>query len=175
MMQEDHYLVPEQLHGFEKNIAYKAVVNSIEDAEDWFVDAKERLLDVNNWKKYSIDTGLGFRLIDSHGKILNRKAHKGDHISIDAVTMHMADWVTIEALEYDDYPDADMETFAMRVKSDTGNATSTLVIERKGRNLEASYHGRNQAEEITTAGTGNAAWLGLSDTEWTALVKGLIK
>ena len=178
-MQENHYLVPTQLQGNEKNIAHDVHCDIIADAEDWCVDAQERLLDVNHWRKYSAITGLDFKLTDSHGKVLNRKAHKGDHIRIEIQTdAAVFDWVAIEAIEYDDYPDIDMETFAMRVrpgehpanKKDDhilNEATTTIVIERRGKTLAASYHGRNEENNATQ-------WLGLSDTEWAAIVKGLI-
>ena len=190
-MQDNHYLVPAQLHGNEKNIAYNIDVKTVEDAEDWFVDAKERLLDVNNWKKYSAGISMDFKLTDIHGKVLNRKAHNHDHIRIDMPAQAGGfDWVAIEALEYDDYPDMDIETFAMRVrpgndpanKQDStaiGDATSTIVIERIGKKLIASYHGRNESSKNSNAQqehntTENAFWLGLSDTEWAKLIKGLI-
>ena len=192
-MHENHYLIPEQLQGNEKNIAYSIYTDAVEDAEDWFVDAKERLMDINNWRKYGGSTGVDFKLTDSHGKVLNRKAHNADHIRITVVQQAAVfDWVVIEALEYDDYPDIDMETFAMRVRpgnhplikqDDHGmnDATSTIVIERKGKKLAASYHGRNESAnrpgEITFEQgviTENTSWLGLSDTEWAHLVKGFI-
>ena len=177
-MQENHYLVPTQLLGNEKNIAHTGHCDIIADAEDWFVDAKERLLDVNHWQKYSDIRGLDFKLTDSHGKVLNRKAHKGDHIRIEVRADATGfDWVGIEAIEYDDYPDIDMETFAMRVRQGehpankkeghiVNDATTTMVIERRGKTLAASYHGRNDANGVQ--------WLGLSDIEWTAIIKGLI-
>ena len=181
-MQENHYLVPAQLAGFEKNIEYNINVHDIEDAEDWFVDAKERLLDINNWRKYSKITTMDFHLTDSHSKLLHRKAHNGDHIRIDIQSQGTGfDWVAIEALEYDDYPDIDMETFAMRVRPaedpankldgyQHNNATSTIVIERRGKRLSASYHGRNESQNEDAA----SAWLGLSDARWADLIKGLI-
>ena len=181
-MQENHYLVPSQLTGLEKNMEYSIHTNAIEDAEDWFVDAKERLLDVNNWRKYSRIMSLDFHLTDTHGKLLHRKAHNGDHIRIDIQAQGTGfDWVAIEALEYDDYPDEDMETFAMRVRPgedpankqdgySPNNATTTIVIERIGKRLSATYHGRNESENNDT----DAPWLGLSDTQWADLIKGLI-
>src|ERR1700733_14092947 len=123
-MHESHYLIPAQLSGKEKNLAYSIYTDTVEDAEDWFVDAKERLLDINNWKKYGGSAGVDFKLTDGHGKVLNRKAHNGDHVRITitpgATTF---DWVVIEALEYDDYPDLDMETFAMRIRPGNGPVT----------------------------------------------------
>ena len=185
-MEENHYLVPTQIQGLEKNITHSVLVKTKDDADDWFVDAKERLLDVNNWKKYSAIPNMDFRLTDSHGKVLNRKAHSGDHIRIEIQADATGfDWVTIEAIEYDDYPDTDLETFALRVRpcehpanmNDDfviNGATSTIVIERNGKNLTSSYHGRNQFEG-EAADNSISAWLGLSDSDWARLIKGLIE
>ncbi len=151
-MQENHYLVPAQLSGLQKNIEYSIHTHAVEDAEDWFVDAKERLLDVNNWIKYSSIPDIDFHITDGHSEVLKRKAHNKDHIRIDIVSRKTGfDWVAIDALEYDDYPDLSMETFAMRIRPTTSPqnipdmgianaATSTIVIERIGKRLSASYH-----------------------------------
>ena len=90
------------------------------------------------------------------------------------------DWAAIDALEYDDYPDLSMETFAMRIRpsgaqnSQDGSivnaASSTIVIERIGKRLSASYHGRNESSAYNT----DPAWLGISDAQWNNLMKGLI-
>ena len=194
-MIENHYLVPTQLEGLEKDISHSITTKSAEDAEDWFVDAKERLLAVSNWKKFSGVTGIDFRLTDIHGKAVNRSARKGDHIRIDAdaQAQHFDggfEWAVIEAIEYDDYPDINMETFAMRVRPSSSpvkntysvddrynnsEATSTFVIERVGKILSSYYYGRN--EEVET-GYGVAvaapAWLGLADMQCRSLVKGML-
>jgi len=182
-MQENHYLIPVQISGFEKNIEYSIHTNAVDDAEDWFVDAKERLLDVNNWIKYSKISDIDFHLTGAHSALLNRKAHNGDHIRIDIRSRNTGfDWVAIEALEYDDYPDLSMETFAMRIRPCPGPqnipdlqiihpATSTIVIERLGKRLSASYHGRNEPQNDST----DTPWLGLSDSHWAGLVKGFIE
>ena len=181
-MQENHYLVPSQLAGLEKNIEHNIHTDAVEDAEDWFVDAKERLLDVNNWKRYISVSNIDFHLTDIHSRMISRKAHKADHIRIDIPAQSTGfDWVVIEALEYDDYPDIDMETFAMRIrqvedpanKQDGylhNNATTTIVLERIGKTLSASYHGRNESENGNT----DASWLGLSDSQWADIIKGFI-
>jgi hypothetical protein len=178
-MQESHYLVPHQQQGLEKNLEHGIISDSIEDAEDDFVDAKDRLLDVNNWTKYSEINSIGIRLKDSHGKETSRHARRGDHIRIDMPAGGF-NWVVIEAIEYDDYPDQGMETFAIRVRpsenpmmkqADGENTrhetTGTFVIERRGRRLFASYHGRN--EPGTRA---DNVWMGLDDAQWAGLVKG---
>ena len=164
-------MVPDHIHGAEKNIEHTIVTGTTEDAEDGFVDAKERLLDVNNWSNYS-GAGIGFVLTDAHDKPLNRKAHKGDLIKIET-PVSAPEVVAIEAIEYDDYPDDGRETFAIRLKPGTNNpgtnvdqhnATATIVIERRNKRLNASYHGRNEAR----------AWFSLSDEQLGNLMTGFV-
>ena len=170
-MEQSHYLIPNNTNGFENNIEWSVLRTSTEDAEDCFVGAKERLLDVNNWSKYS-GSGVALLLMDARNKPLNRKAHKGDHVQITTASVNHL--VLVEAIEYDDYPDVDRETFAVRLKSasdpKTGEdipdnyATATIVIDRLHKRLTASYHCRNEA----------CAWLGISDEQWGNLMKGLL-
>ncbi|MFI5196215.1 MAG: hypothetical protein ACHQD8_03930 [Chitinophagales bacterium] len=190
-MQENHYLVPLHQDGFRKDLEHNIVADSIEDAEYWFVDVKDRLLDVNSWNKYCPAISAGFRLTDSHGQGVGRHARKGDLIRMDiqkkGITTRLAgfDWVCIEAIEYDDYPDLSMETFAIRVRAAAQNplnnkeghnpdtdATFTFVIERRGPKLFATYHSRNGSGNV--ADTTASLWLELPDTEWLSLIKGLL-
>ncbi len=194
-MQEKHYLVPLQHAGSEKDLSHSIYAHHIEDAEDWFVDAKERMLDINNWRKFSGIADATFKLTDHHGHAVNRRARKGDHIRIDIPESgYDMDggffWAAIEAIEYDDYPDIDMETFAVRVRScssplhrkDEGephnDATGTFVIERVGKILTSMYHGRNEEEPLHEGSplmvlTING--LGLSDAQYAELVMGFLE
>ena len=202
-MKENHYLVPTQLEGLEKNISHTITTPTTEDAEDWFVDAKERLLDVNNWKKFSGIADVEFKLTDVNGRIVNRRARRGDLIRIDIAGRGYEfdggfEWTAIEAIEYDDYPDICMETFAMRLRPSANpmsknndvfadfsdnEATSTFVIERIGKKLSAYYHGRNEQGDLELVSLGQGqepeiakiAWLGLSDVACKALIKGFVE
>ena len=190
-MQENHYLVPLHQEGSRKDLEQNIVADSIEDAEYWFVDAKDRLLDVNSWNKYCPAISAEFRLTDIHGLGVGRHARKGDLIRMDipgpgATRLGGFEWVCIEAIEYDDYPDLSMETFAIRVRtaqnplnnkdghnnSPDNDATCTFVIERRGTKLFATYHSRNGSGNVTDTTTNQ--WLGLQDTEWSCLIKGLL-
>jgi len=170
------------------------LADTIEDAEDWFVDAKERLLDVSNWRKYS-SLNPEFRLTDSHGRAVSRKAHRGDHIRIDLPDGKLAgvpgfEWAKIEAIEYDDYPDLVMETLALRIRNCeiplphsqdeylwNAAVTGTFVIERRMRKITATYHGRNQygGDDLMTGEMDHTEWLGLAANEWEKLLKGLVR
>ena len=191
-MQEKHYLVPLHQDGSRKDLEHNIVADSIDDAEYWFVDAKDRLLDMNSWNKYSPAISAEFRLTDKHGLGVGRHARKGDLIRMDitgpgTTRLSEFDWVCIEAIEYDDYPDLSMETFAIRVRTaqnplnnkdghngsnNDNDATFTFVIERRGAKLFASYHGRGGSGQI--ANTATSPWIGLPDMEWLSLIKGLL-
>ena len=201
-MQDIHYLVPQQQEGIEKNLSYKIDLDTVENAEDWFVDSKERMLDVNNWQKHAPLVSASFQLTDSHGHNMGRHARKGDYIKIDIPGPGPAagegyDWVVIEAIEYDDYPDLGMESFAMHVRPSvdpqhkgegiahffSNNATSTFVVERRGKHMAAYYYGRNESAN-TDAGVVDAArntvvaiaaWMGLSDAQWANIITGFIE
>lgn len=202
-MLDHHYLVPRHDEGIQKDLQHHIAAPTREDAEDMFVSAKDRLLDVNAWRVRSGLLSATFALADGHGKPLKRPAHKGDHIKIDipgpgSATGDGYDWVQIEALEYDDYPDLDLETMAMQVrpcsnpaaKSDEHTAhffgrlaTSMFVIERRGVVLTAYYHGRNEVpntdagliDEVRNMAVAAGAYLGLSDLQWGTLIKGLVE
>jgi len=181
-----HYLVPPQQLGEKKDLAYKVTADSLEDAEDWFVDAKDRLLRVNSWKQQMAQDAHTFNLTDKHGKFLSRPAHPQDHIRIDQPgpgprEINAHDWVIIEAIEYDDYPDENRESFAMKLRwiisPDTGaaignddGATGTLVIERRNKELTANYHCRNSIPAFP-----GAEWMGISETQWMTLISGLLR
>jgi hypothetical protein len=178
-----------QHNSFGKMPEYSITTTFTEDAEDLFVDAKEKLLDVNNWKRYSGITGIEFRLTDGHGRPVKRKAHRGDHIKINFPGQSMADehcCVVIEAIEYDDYPDLDMEAFTMRVRpcessmhkaeedNDYNEAEGSLVIERRNKKIFATYNSRNDAAgKVSNRSTENN-WFGLTDAQWDSLVKGFV-
>lgn len=153
-LSDDHYLVPEHENGIKRDLEVSVFTDKIEDAEDDFVLAKEKLLDINNWGKYTASFQLNFVLTDNNGKHAQRHAHKGDFIKVQSQADNaIVGWAYIEAIEYDDYPDVDVETIAMRLhpgmnpldKNDNYRATHIYVIERHNKTLHATYHSRNNA------------------------------
>lgn len=177
-MQQPHYLVPHHTGGQETDIAYTTTTDLVEEAEDLFVDAKNRLMDVGRWAAFATLAHVRFALADSHRQTVKRKARRADHILIDTGapgTPHEEhDAYIIDALEYDDYPDNNYETFAIRMhasdatEDNNEEGSATIVIERSGLNVSAIYHGRNKA-------AANELWHGLNHADWQALVRGLIE
>lgn len=174
-----HRLVPDHTEGVSKDLKYDVLAHSVEDADELFVIAKDRLLNVNKWKQICPDFAE-LHLTDSHGNEMQRNAHYNDYIKIDEPGQ-ATEWVHIDGIEYNDFPDEDYETMAIRMRdakqpseysdeqySDTGNkATGTIVVERRARHIAAHYYSRN---ESTTAAT----WLSGHDAQWQALVEALL-
>lgn len=175
----DHYLVPEQMKGTEKNLQSYITALTVEDAEDMFVEAKDKMLDINNWKKEN-SFFSSFILTDSHGKEVHRHAHAGDFIRIaNAAGASLYNWIHVDAIEYDDYPDINTETIALRIHPSkeprikdeeeayliNSAVSSTIVIERLDRRLTSLYHGRNEIID----GTGNQA-----DEVWQSLINSFL-
>lgn len=202
-MEHPQHELPEHEHGAKKDLKHSYNAESAEYAEELFVIAKNRLLDVNNWDKTAEVASATFCLADHHGKDLHRKAHKGDYIRINipgpgSKTGDGFDWVYIEQIVYDDYPDEHTESILMQVRPASAptndnrdiahffrdDATSTFVIERHGKLLIAHYYGRNELPNIETeklidtirnAAVAAGAVIGLSDVQWNNLIKGFLK
>jgi hypothetical protein len=174
-----HKLVPDHTAGISKDLKYDIIAESIEDADEIFLVAKDRLLNVNKWKTLCNDFGE-LHLTDSHGRQIQRKAHYNDYIRIQEAGQP-TEWVHIDGIEYNDYPDEDYETIGIRMRdakepaeyhneeNDTSyNATGTFVAERRGRHVSVHYYSRNENIHAAT-------WLAGHDMQWQALVEALLR
>ena len=193
---------PQQKHGISKDFEEILVCETLEEAEEAFVGAKERLLQVNGWQEMSKTIKSQFQVVDEEGRELHRKAHKDDYIRIDipapgSKAGEGSDWVRVDALEYDDYPDDNRELIAMRLRPADNPAnrdssiahffseasSSTFIIERTDKVITAKYHGRNEVPNTGTEALGDkmrnvvvavGAMLGFSDVQWKGLLKGFL-
>jgi hypothetical protein len=176
-MQTTHYLVPAHTIGSETDIVCKVGCDSVDDASYIFVDAKDRLLAVTDWATVGVLEEVRFQLRDAAGHPVRRHARRNDHILIGLGSASQPsadqDAYVIEALEYDDYPDTDEETFAVRLKpvvqADGDTDTTTIVVGRRGKDLYASYHGRNRRPDD------HDLWHGLTAGQWESLMSGLLR
>lgn len=176
-MQTIHYLVPAHTIGSETDIVCKVGCDSVDDASFIFVDAKDRLLAVTDWATVGALDEVRFQLNDAAGHPVRRHARRHDHILIGPGSPGQQtadqDAYVIEALEYDDYPDTDEETFAVRLKpvdqAEGNTDTTTIVVGRRGKDLYASYHGRNRRTDD------DDLWHGLTAGQWEALMIGLLR
>ncbi|HRO43397.1 MAG TPA: hypothetical protein PL009_11230 [Flavipsychrobacter sp.] len=193
---------PDQTEGISKNFEETIEMDTLEEAQDMFVTAKDRLLNVNQWHEVSETIKSQFQIVDHQAHSINRKAHKGDFIKINIPapgtdTGEGADWVKVDAIEYDDYPDENREVIAMRLRPAsnpsnadesvahffTDHATSSFVIERHQKKIIARYFGRNEKPNTTTEkltdtvrniAVAVGAMLGFSDVQWKGMLKGFL-
>lgn len=105
---------------------YQVKLNSIEDADEYFLVAKDRLLDVNEWNDILANNKSIFALTDTHGQKLHRDAHTGDMIRASIFDNNQSKdrWLHIDKIQYDNFPDINSEEISMNLKltySPSGN------------------------------------------------------
>jgi len=194
---------PPQKEGVSKTLEEDAELKSKEEAVTLFMQAKDRLLNVDKWQEVSTTIKSRFRVVDARSTSQNRPARQGDYILIDIPgpggdAGDGADWVCVDAIEYDDYPDENRELIALRLRPVSNpmnkdesaahffsdHATSSFVIERNQQKITARYYGRNEtpnleAEKVTdkvrNLAVALGAMLGFSDVQWSGLLQGFLK
>lgn len=87
----------------------------IDDAKDIFLLAKDRLLDINDWKMLLKNTDYDICLTSVNGKKVHRDARVGDKVRISTTNKGIsADmWTQISQIQYDYFPDIDSETISI--------------------------------------------------------------
>lgn len=195
-------MIPEQETGSKTDTHHSVTARNEQEAKALFETAKERLQDINSWKKFAGAASATFTLTDDNGNEVHRKAAKGDHFKINipgpgSEAGSGYDWVMIEAIEDKSDPGGNTEAFAIRVRptNEPGkpgevahffkdNATSSFAVQREELTVTASVHGRNEEPNTTNEGILDkvrntmiaiGAMLGMSDTQWKSLVKGLLE
>ena len=129
---------------------------SIEDAEDLFIYAKNSMLSVNSWKQHSKIDSASFELTDNTGYVLHRHARTGDNIRITLQNGAVYE-LHIDAIVYDDYPDAGTESISMylnpvsKMESNNESVFCTLAIERSGIHLHAVCTGAEEVPGLSSA------------------------
>jgi hypothetical protein len=195
--------IPENEGGVQKDLEHSYTAEDQDDADELFLIAKDNLLNVNQWHRKDAIPGAVFELTDHHGHPVKRKAHQGDYIRINipgpgSKAGEGYDWVYVERITYDDYPDENTESIKMQLRPAqapvnkhgediahffTSASTSTFIIERKDKILTAHYAGRNEKPNNETGNfVDNArntlvaigALLGLSELQWNGLIKGFL-
>ncbi len=189
--------------GVNKHFEQSIVLDSMDDAEDMFVIAKERLLNVNDWHELGGEMSASFMLTDKQGKEVHRHAHKGDLVKIKIPGPGNAagdgyDWVSVERIRYDDYPDNAAEQLVLELKPAASplsaenttahffdeHASSIFVLERIKTKLKASYYGvhekpNTEPDSLIDKGrnllVATTAIAGGSALQWNALLKGIIE
>jgi hypothetical protein len=161
----------------QEDTQYSYTDTSIEGAEDLFIDTKDVLLDVNKWQDIVKLPGMHFSLINNQKIGVTRPAHKGDYIKIEQ--NELVQWLHIESILYDDYPDENKECLVMqlmpyiqpgeKMKNNIHPVLINIIIERINNKLICFKHEQN------TYNTDNQSDnLFLTNTIWDSLLKALI-
>lgn len=191
--------IPEQHEGKQVDLESRTVLPDSDGAKGFLRLVKSRLLDINQWDKIAAVPVATFVLTDAYGgEAIKSHPKEGDHVRIDIPGPGPAagdgyDWVVITDIAdvADDFCSITLQPASNPLKQgeDTGHffkssASSTLVVERKEREVIARYHGRNEVantrtesalDNIRNTVVGISAKLGLSYPQWQGLLDGLLE
>lgn len=195
-------MVPANEKGKALDLEYSVTENSREEATTTFKRACSRLLNPSIWHQLSGALSASFKLAAPNDPGPQRLARINDYFMIDIPGPGPSvgdgyDWVQVENITENADPAAE-ESFGMTLrvsvnpnKPEEGTAhffkegaTSTFLIKRNGNTVTASYHGRNEipnAKEVTLSDkirnslVATGALAGISELQWTALIKGLLQ
>jgi hypothetical protein len=196
-------LIPVNTEGKQNDLRFSVTLPDHEKAVDCFKRACKRLLNPPVWHELGGFLGGEFTLISDKGGALKRLAKEGDLFQIDLPGTGPKvgggyDWVKVDAIEDRSDEPGNEALFAMRVtpavnpnNSDPATAhffkagaSSTFVVQRKGNEVTASYHGRNEMpnnatnhaiDNIRNTVIAASAAVGLSEVQWSALIKALLE
>jgi hypothetical protein len=192
---------PEKKEGKSLDLQFTVNEKNADEARSIFITACQRLLDPAVWNQLSGTLTANFAITNSQGIVLHRKLKERDFLRITLPspgeeTGKIHDWVTVERIAANIDLAAD-ESLAITlrpsknpasVNDDTAhffkdNATSTFIISLKNKAVTAFYFGRNEIPNTDVPGILNklrngmvaiGAMAGLSNLQWTALLKGLL-
>ncbi len=192
-------IIPQQQTGKAIDAASSIELTDENDAKSFFIKVKDRLQNVNQWKKYAGSISADFQLVDNHGRAVERKAKEGDYFKIDipgpgTKSGDGYDWVKIEEVVTTALTNG--ESFGFRVRPaenpQSGNSevahfyspesTSSFIVERNKNKITISIHDRNTKpnanadgfEKIRDTLVGTAGVVTFSKIQWKNLAEGIL-
>lgn len=200
-MKKPEDTIPQHEEGTAVSVEDSVEFATDEEAQTFFQQVKERLLNVNGWRQYAGTLSADFKLTDKGGNEVERRPQKGDHFKINIpapgiLTGDGYDWVQIEDLVEDAEHLSECTSIRVRPTSNpenknpdvahfyTDEATSNFIVKREGKKITAGVYGRNEKPNVKAAdslldklrnavvGTGSVT--GFSKLQWKALVSGLL-
>ncbi|HET6226082.1 MAG TPA: hypothetical protein VFF27_07365 [Bacteroidia bacterium] len=201
-MEEISDIIPKQFIGTQTGATSKIKLDTRHKALLVFKEARERLLDINNWEKICGSGSAEFTLTDGNGEPLNGTTPKIGHlirIKLPAPANKDGDgydWVRIEEFEESKSLVSDSELYGFRVrpvenpKNKSGNtahfytdhATSTFLVIRYSHTIFALERGKNEVPNNSDSWLSTirnklvaiTAMIGLSKPQWKKLVEGIL-
>jgi hypothetical protein len=191
-------IVPAQYTGDQSTSKHSISLSSLTAAKQAYLKAKDKLLNVNEWKKMCGPHSADFQLMDPDGNPVEAKAAIGYLMRIDLPGPSGYDWVSIEAIEDKDSPTGNSSYIAMRVRPTQSptdkseetshfyedSATSTFVVERIGTRITAIVYGRNESPNVKNNTLIDklrnllitlSTILGFQKPQWKSFVVGILK
>lgn len=191
--------IPKQVEGKSLDCFKTVDLPSLEEATTFFKHIKRKLIDVNHWNEITKAPSATFTIVDASGHTIERPVKKHDYIRIDIPGPGLPsakgyDWVHVEDItETANAEGADI-LLTLRPCSDPTQedmdtahffkrlATSSILVEQKGRHISLHYAGRNEIINTDNASmldnlrnfmVGLGAKMGASFPQWKALIEGL--
>ena len=193
--------IPAQEKGKQVDITETVSASDSNEAKHLFLQARNRLFDVNNWSDISKGLSASFVLTDQYGSPKKGIPAVHDHFRIDipgpgTKAGEGFDWVRVEMVEDNRDPDFTTEYTLIKVRPSEDpakqegvahflqeHATSSFIVKREGNLVTAGVHGRNEKpnteskklfDKIRNSVIGTAAVIGIAAIQWQKLVKGLL-
>jgi hypothetical protein len=171
------------------------------EAKDFFKEAKERLLDVNQWGKIAGKMSAAFELHNAQMQKVNRHIEKGDYFKIDIPGPGSEDgdgydWVQVQAM--DTFTETHFEAVAFTVRPVKNPrhpsevkvshffdpvSTSTFTVRRDDKKITAGVYDRNTKpntdgegilDKIRNTIIGFLGIEGGAKVQWTSLTKAIV-
>ena len=196
-------LIPEDKEGKNTDLESSVEAENTTTARDIFETACSHLLDPNNWHSLSGLGTAAFKLVRTGQEDAEGPAREGDYIRVNIPgpglnTGDGYDWVRVELIEESRGDEQAEQIMGMKVRTcsnpnnddaDTAHffkegASSSFLITQNGTRVTASYHGRNEkinnntekiADNIRNTAVALGAIAGLSELQWSKLIKGLLQ
>lgn len=196
-------VVPQQEQGARLDTSYGYHAQTAADARLAYSQSVHRLLDVNRWDRLCGAGSARFEITNEEGIPVRSMAREDYYFRIripapGPIEGDGYDWVKVEKIDVIADAAHDEEQLSMRVRpapnpaKDEGatahffgpEATSTFRVTRKGLEVIASVHGRNETPNTEAGNLADAvrntvvsfgASAGLSSLQWNSLVKGIIE
>lgn len=192
--------IPKQEEGSEMDVFEKTTFQDEAAAKTFFTIARRRLLEVFNWDELCGFASATFTLTDAQGKEIWREAMEGDHFKINIPGPGTTkgdgfDWVKVELIREEQSAEGESVTMRARPAANPlhpdeetahffkDQATSTFKVYRKGLEVHAEVHGRNEVpnsessvliDNVRNVLVGWGAKIGFSYPQWKSLVTALV-
>jgi hypothetical protein len=202
-MDRPEKIIPPQRQGGKSSTKHTIRTRDLTTAREIFIRARENLMHVNRWHSLAGKLSATFQLTDKYGKPIDGPVKEGNFfkIGMPAVPGNPEgkgyDWVQVEAIEHQNKEEFEWTAIRVRPAESpvpdtppstahffTSEASSSFCVQRKFNRVTASVFGRNEKlnvrgnnffAKIRNVVIGIAAILGMSKTQWSSLVKGIIE